>query len=256
MTDLLTPPATAIVQRPGYAPLTNMTLAIQTLYECMEEPADSTTRLGILYGNSGVGKTVASAFAAARTGAAYVAAKSLWTQLPLLRALAEELGIMRPARTAAELLDQIIEELNRAPRPLIVDEMDRLVMKKTVEIIRDIHDATPIPIMMIGEENLPAKLKEWDRFDNRVLVATPAQPASTEDVLLLRDHYGLGGVIADDLAIHIAERCHGVIRRIVSNLKKAGRTAATEGADRIDRAWWGNRPIRTGDVPARRSMGQ
>lgn len=256
MTDLLTPPATATVQRPGYAPLTNMTLAIQTLYECMEEPADSSTRLGIFYGDSGVGKTVASAFAAARTGAVYVAAKSLWTQLPLLRALAEEVGIMRPARTAADLLDQIVDELNRAPRPLIVDEMDQLVKKQTVEIIRDIHDATPIAIMMIGEENLPAKLKEWDRFDNRVLVATPAQRASAEDVLLLRDHYGLNGVVEDDLAIHIAERCHGVIRRIVSNLKKAGRAAATEGADRIDRAWWGNRPIRTGDVPVRRSMGE
>lgn len=255
MTDLLTPPATAPVQRPGYAPLTNMSLAVETLYDCIEEGADSSTRLGILYGNSGYGKTVAAAFAAARSGASYILAKSLWTQRPLLFALAEELGIMRPRRTAAELLDQIIDELNRAPRPLIIDEMDHLVKKQCVEIIRDIHDGTGIPIMMIGEENLPAKLKEWDRFDNRVLVATPAQPATTDDGLLLRDHYGLAGIVADDLAIYFTERCRGVTRRIVNNLKKAGKAAATEGVDHIDRAWWGNRPVSTGDVPTRRSMG-
>lgn len=246
--------ANPITPRPGYAPLTNMSLAVQTIVDCAEA-GEHSPRLGLFYGFSGYGKTVAAAFAAARTGAAYILAKSLWNQRPLLEALAEELGITRPERTAARVLQQIIDELNRAPRPLIIDEMDHLVKKQMVEIIRDIHDATNIAIMMIGEEGLPAKLKEWERFDNRILVATPAQPASIDDTLLLRDHYGLGGVVADDLALYFAERCRGVTRRIVNNLKKAGRVAATEGADQIDRAWWGNRPIMNGEIPTRRSMG-
>lgn len=256
MIDLLTRPALApAAPRRGYAPLPNMALALQTIVECTEAEEDQ-PRLGLLYGNSGFGKTVAAAFAAAQTGSIYIEAKSLWTVRALLEAIAEELGITKPERTAPRLLRQIIDELNRAPRPLIIDEMDHLVKKQMVEIIRDIHDATSIAILMIGEEALPSKLKEWERFDNRILVATPAQPASAEDALLLRDHYGLKGIIADDLAIYFAERCKGVTRRIVNNLRAAARTAATEGVDSIDRSWWGPRLVTNGDIPTRRSLGQ
>ncbi len=256
MIDLLTRPVpTPVAPRRGYAPLPNMALALQTIVECTEAEEDQ-PRMGLFYGNSGFGKTVAAAFAAAQTGAIYIEAKSLWSVRPLLEAIAEELGITKLERTAPRLLRQIIDELNRAPRPFIIDEMDHLVKRQMVEIIRDIHDATAIAILMIGEEALPSKLKEWERFDNRILVSTPAQPASAEDALLLRDHYGLNGIIADDLAIYFAERCKGVTRRIVNNLRAAARTAATEGVDTIDRAWWGPRLVTNGDIPTRRSLGQ
>lgn len=238
----------------GYAPLANMTLALRTLTDCIEA-GDHRPRLGLFYGYSGYGKTVGAAFTAAQTGAAYIEAMSIWTQRSLLEAIAEELGIVRFERTASRLLRQIIDELNRHPRPLIIDEMDYLVKKMSVEIIRDIHDATSIAILMIGEEALPAKLKEWERFDNRILVATAAEPSSADDALLLRNHYGLTGVISDDLAVYFAERCKGVTRRIVTNLTEAARLAATAGADTIDRRWWANRPVRNGDIPTRRSMG-
>lgn len=254
MTDLLTRPAPPAAQRKGYAPLTNMALAMQTLVDCSEVDEDS-PRMGLFFGFSGYGKTVAAAFAAARSGAIYVEAKSIWTQRTFLEALAEELGITRFERTAPRLLKQIIDELNRGPRPIIIDETDHLVKKQMVEIIRDIHDSTSVAILMIGEEALPAKLKEWERFDNRILVATAAQPASDDDALMLRDHFGFGDLIADDLAIYFGQRCRGVTRRIVNNLRAAGRLAATEGVDHMDRAWWGARPVSTGDIPTRRSMG-
>lgn len=243
------PPGTSPV---GHAQLTNMGLALQTLVDCMEAGEDS-PRLGIFYGWSGFGKTVAAAYSAAKTGAGYIEAKSIWTQRSLLEAIAEELGIVKPERTAPRLLRQITEELNRAPRPLIIDEMDYLVKKQSVDIIRDIHDATPIAILMIGEESLPGKLKEWERFDNRILVATPAMPASRDDALKLRDHYCRQVRVADDLVLYFAERCRWVTRRIVVNLQGAQREAAQAGDERIDRDWWGARPIRTGDIPTRRA---
>lgn len=239
----------------GHAQLTNMALALQTLVDCVEA-GDNSPRLGLFYGFSGYGKSVGAAFAGARTGAAYIEAKSIWTQRTLLEAIAEELGIARLDRTAPRMLRQIIEELNRSPRPLIIDEMDHLVKKQSVEIIRDIHDATSIAIMMIGEEALPGKLKEWERFDNRILIAQPAQPASEEDALKLRDHYCRRVAVADDLALMFRERCRAVTRRIVVNLQAAEREAAIDGEQRIDVRWWGNRPVRTGDIPTRRAMGR
>ena len=124
--------------------------------------------------------------------------------------------------------------------------------KHHVEIIRDLHDATRIPIVMIGEEALPAKLKAWERFDNRILVATPAQPSSLEDGRKLRDHYCRKVTIDDDLADFFTKACKGVTRRIVVNLQMAQRVALERGQAEIGRDWWGAEPVLTGDVPVRR----
>lgn len=162
--------------RAGHAQLTNMSLALRTLLDC-REAGNNAPRMGVFYGFSGYGKTVAAAFAAARTGAIYIHAQSIWTQRTFLETLAEEMGISRPEKTGPRILRQIIDQLNQSPCDIIIDEMDYLVQKRMVEIIRDIHDNTQVGVLMIGEEALPSKLKEWERFDNRILVATAAQPA-------------------------------------------------------------------------------
>lgn len=244
MTDLIAPAK-------GHAALTNMQLALETLMAC-DEAGEFSPRLGLFYGFSGYGKTTAAAFSAARTGAIYIEAKSIWTQRSLLEAIAREAGIAKMERSGPRILDQIIDALTADPRPLIIDEMDHLVKKHSVEIIRDLHDAIRSGIMMIGEESLPAKLKAWERFDNRILVATAAEPASAHDARLLRNHYCDEVEVADDLVDYIAERCHGVTRRIVVNLVKVQREALSNGCARADRNWWGSRPLQTGDIPIRR----
>lgn len=234
------------------AQLTNMALCLRTLIDCRESENPS-ARMGIFHGFSGYGKTVAAAFCASRTGAIYIQAQELWTRKTLLEVLAEELGIARPARTAASLLRQIIDTLKSRPLDLIVDEMDYLANKGLVNTLRDIHDGAPVAILMIGEEALPAKLKAWERFDNRIVTTAMALPATPEDALKLRDHYCNRIRIADDLAEHFRVRCRGVTRRIVNNLQMAQKVAAENGAVSIDLAWWGDRPVRTGDVITRKA---
>jgi len=229
-----------------------MRLGMTTMLDC-QDAGDGSPRLALLYGPSGYGKSVAAAHIAAHFRAAYVEAKSIWTQRTLLEAIAHELGIAKLERTGPRLLAQIIDHLLYDPVPIIVDEMDHLVKKQSVEIIRDIHDAARVPILMIGEEALPAKLKAWDRFDNRILVATPAQPSSIEDALLLRDHYCTRAHVADDLVEAITAVTKGVTRRIVVNLQKAQTAAIAEGAARIDLARWGDRSFATGALPTRRA---
>ncbi len=236
---------------PGPAQLTNMNLALRTYYDCAQAAA-GLPRIGVMYGPSGYGKTVAMGFTAQRSDAAYLEAKSIWTQRSLLEAIAEEIGIRSLERSGPRILEQIIDQLNREPRGLIIDEMDHLVRKQHVEIIRDIHDATRIPILLVGEEALPSKLKAWERFHNRILVATAAQPATDDDARKLRDHYCPRVAMADDLVERIVRACRHVTRRIVVCLKEAERIAAEEGVDSIDLAWWGTRPFATGEVPVRR----
>jgi DNA transposition AAA+ family ATPase len=235
----------------GFAQLTNMALGLQTYLDCAEA-RPGLPRIGVLYGPSGYGKSVAMAFTAQRTDAAYLEAKSVWTQRSLLVNLARELGIAHPERTAPLILEQIVEQLLREPRGLIFDEFDYLVKRDYVEIIRDIHESTGVPILLVGEESLPQKLKRWERFHNRILVQTPAQPATVDDARQLRTLYSPRVEIADDLVGAIVRECRGVTRRIVTNLTKAERLAIEDGRSEADLKWWGERPFDTGDVPVRR----
>ncbi len=245
---------TTIVDRGVREPaqLTNMRLGISTMLE-LQEAEKGSPRLGLFYGPSGFGKSVAAATIAARLDAAYVVAKSIWTQRSLLEAIAAEIGIVAMARTGPRLLDQIVDRLLTDPQPLIIDEMDHLVQKRSVEIIRDIHDGADVPVLMIGEEALPAKLKPWERFDNRILVATPAQPATLADAKLLRDHYSPRVAISDDLVTAIVRATGGVTRRVVTNLQKAQAAAISQGLSSIDLAGWGERRFATGDVAIRKA---
>ncbi|KKC27459.1 hypothetical protein WP12_03345 [Sphingomonas sp. SRS2] len=207
-------------------------------------------RMAVYFGRSGVGKTVGAAYVTARTGAAYVLARSVWTQRAFLEATAREVGLVSLERTATRLMDQIIEQLQVQPRPLLIDEMDHLARKNVTEVIRDIYDATDIPVMMIGEEKLPAKLKEWDRFDNRLIAINQAMPATIEDGRMLRDCYCKRVSVADDLVDYFTHRCQGITRRIIVNLQRANTAAIDElGVTTIDKKAWGNRTVMTGDLP-------
>lgn len=234
------------------AQLTNMRLGLSTMLDC-QDAEEGSPRMGLFYGPSGYGKSVAAATVAARLNAAYVVAKSIWTQRSLLEAIAVEIGITSPARTAPRLLDQVVDQLLEEPQPLIVDEMDHLVTKKSVEIIRDIHDNARIPVLMIGEEALPAKLKAWERFDNRILVATPAQPADLRDARLLRAYYCQKVDVADDLLDAIMAATGGITRRLVTNLQMVQKHAIAAGRDRIALADWDGRKFRTGAVLTRKA---
>lgn len=253
MNDISGQPRFDLGDRPaaGFAQLTNMRLGLQTFLDC-ETAGTGCPRIGLLYGPSGFGKSVAMAFTAQRTNSAYLEAKSIWTQRSLLEEIAKELGVTMLARSAPGILNQVIDQLNLEPRGLIIDEMDYLVGKQHVEILRDIHDATRVPILLVGEEALPQKLKAWERFHNRILVATAAQPATDDDARKLRDHYCPRVAIADDLVREIVRVCRGVTRRIVVNLRMVERLAVTDAVEAVDLEWWGDRQFQTGDVSVRK----
>jgi SpoVK/Ycf46/Vps4 family AAA+-type ATPase len=235
-----------------WARTSNMALAANTMAAAINA-AEGVPRMVLFYGPSGWGKTVVCSHVAAVTDAAYLKASSVWTGKTFLEKLAQEVGVIHLKKTASGIMDQIIEAVSKRPCPIIIDEMDHLVKKQSVELIRDIYDATDMPIMMVGEEALPAKLKEWERFDNRILEATPAEPASIADGRLLRDLYGRKVKLADDLVDHFTNQCDGVTRRIVSNLQRAQQVAIDElGVVELDLSLWGNRHVMNGDLPGRR----
>lgn len=235
-----------------WARTSNMALAASTMSAAINA-AEGVPRMVLFYGPSGYGKTIACSHVAAVTDAAYVQARSVWTGKTFLEQLAREVGVTHLKRTASDIMNQVVDALAQRPCPIIIDEMDHLVKKQSVELIRDIYEATGMPIMMVGEEALPAKLKEWERFDNRILRATPAEPSTLDDGRLLRDLYVRKVKMADDLVDHFTGECRGVTRRIVANLQEAQRIAIDDlGTLEIDLKAWGSRLVMNGSLPGPR----
>ena len=107
-----------------------------------------------------------------------------WSQTAFLQALCFEVCEQRP-RAANACKIKIISELDANPRTIYVDEADRLHIGR-LEDLRDINEVTGSPVVLIGEEGLPARVAARRRIDDRI----PSEfrirfaPASNADISL------------------------------------------------------------------------
>ncbi len=236
------------------APLVNVSLCSGALDRVMERAAHLPGMV-VFYGPSGYGKSTAAAYTANRTRAYYVECRSTWTRRATLAAILHEMGIAAPGGGRIyEMTDAICEQLAKSGRPLIVDEMDHLVEKSAVELIRDLYEGSGAAILLIGEEMLPRKLERWERFHGRILEFVPAQPANMDDARHLARLYCGGLVIEDDLLSKIHSLARGSARRICVNLERVRSEAASNGLNQIGLTQWGRRDLWTGEAPTRRGL--
>lgn len=234
----------------GIAKTANLALCDVALERALSRTA-SLPGMVCLYGPAGFGKSIAAVQVANRRRAYYVQAKSVWTKKHTLKAILHEMSI-KPAATIPEMLDQAAEELAASRRPLIIDEMDHLVDKNAVELVRDIYESSQAAILLIGEEMLPSKLKRFERFHARILSWVPAQPICLEDARLLVPIYAGDIQVEDDMLKHLVKLSGGSVRRVCVNLELIQDTALTAGWSVVDRTTWGKNELYTGEAPKRR----
>ena len=234
-----------------WAPLRNVLLASKAVDRALSRERNL-PGIVVMYGPSGWGKSMAAAFCANKFEGVYVEARSYMTKKTFVESILKEMGI-RAGRTIAEMMEQAAEQLDLSQRPLIIDEMDHLVDRNMIEIVRDLHEMSRSTILLIGEEHFPRKLKQRsERFHNRVLVWQPAQPMSREDARQLAEFYVPGVEVADDLLEHARRQAGDVTRIYCCNLDAIREHCAKESLRKIDLAGWGKRELFTGDAPARR----
>lgn len=209
--------------------------------------------LGVFYGPSGYGKTYASIFAQNRTRAIRVEVGDYWTRKTLLKAILAETGQVARG-TIADMAEETIRLLGDEPdRPLIIDEADRAVDRGMIELIRDLHDKSTAPIILIGEERLPAKIEPHERVHNRVLDWVGAQPSDIDDARALAASLCAGIAIGDDLLAAMVAKSDGRARRIVVNLVKAAEIARNRGVTALDLGAWGGEGFFSGRAPKPRA---
>lgn len=206
----------------------------------------------VFHGPSGYGKSTAAAHVANQHRAYYVEVKANWTRRFLVKAILKQMGLPDERGAIPDLVETICEQLALSQRPLIIDEMDNVVDRKMVNLIEDIYRGSAAPMLLIGEERLPAKLAKWEKFHGRVLDWVPAQPVQIDDARHLCRLYVKKIEVADCLLTHLVKIAEGSARRIVTNLDRIGQIARVEGVTVMTRAAWGDRPLYTGRAPAPR----
>ena len=205
----------------------------------------------VLYGPAGYAKTTSLLVVANIVRAYYVQMRSAWGRKALLEKILIEMGL-KPEGTIPNMLDAVCTQLAASRRPLMIDEFDHCTRNDgLVELVRDIYEGSQSPIVLAGEEQLPQKLKRWERFHSRVLSWVPAQPVSLSDARALAPIYCVDAEVADDLLDHLVKLSGGSVRRVCVNLAGIQEKASLEGWGKVDLKVWGNTPIYTGEAPRR-----
>lgn len=211
--------------------------------------------LGVFAGFSGYGKSVAALYCQNKTGAAYVEVSDTWTRAKLMRSILSELGVYQPRGTLSDLEDEIIGLLARDPRrPLIIDEADKLIDKRMIELVRGIAKKSNVPVLLIGEELFPKKLEGVDRFRDLVLVMSYAQPCDLDDTRTLARTFYPSLSLADDLLSQAMTEADGRVRRIGNSLHAIAEFCARTGTGTLDLTLYrgGNGKFSRSHLPSRR----
>ncbi|MEM1284922.1 MAG: AAA family ATPase [Pseudomonadota bacterium] len=237
------------------APLKNVA-ALMTLIDRLQNRASGLEAFGVFSGYPGLGKTIAASYARNAARAIYLEVGSTWTKKDLLKKLLTELDEPNHKGTLTDLLDRAITTLAGDPDQVILfDEADRLLDRKLIEIVRDLHDKLQIPVVLIGEERLRTKLgaPDFDRVQSRVLEWVLAQPCDLADAKMLARYLVPKVEISDGLLGDIVAQTKGNARRIATTLYQVEGEAVTTGAATMDQATYQG-TIHTGEAPIRYSQ--
>lgn len=215
------------------APMRNV-MSFMTMMERLRGRNDGMPGMGVFYGPAGFGKSMAAMYCATRSEACLVECESTWTPTALCEAILDELAV-KPQKTVWRMAKQIQQTLSSRNIPLIIDEVDHIVSKKYIELLRDIYQKSQVPVVLIGEEALPWELRKWERLNSRLLARVAAEPVDDVDYNALLAIRCPDFELADELSEEVKQKSHGSARLIVSNLDGIRHEALVMGVSGIVR---------------------
>ena len=198
----------------------------------LREREDGVPGMGLIYGEPGLGKTYAITWWAAQNDAILIRSANLMSARWLLEEMVEELGEI-PYNKFSDIFNQVVAQLIKTPRTIIVDETDYLTIdSRAVETLRDIHDKTNVPIVLVGMSNAKSRIKRFKHLYDRLSEIVQFKPFSKSDI---------AGIVKELSEIEMTECaikciCTNVnrFRQIVKIINKAECYAKANGLNSID----------------------
>ena len=124
-------------------------------------------KMGLVYGEPGLGKSQTALWLACKYDGIYLRASNLMTGRWLLEEMVKELDEI-PRFLTSDNFNIVVKKLKQNPQVIFIDEIDYLVNNyKTIETLRDIHDETGCPIIFIGMGLAHRKLERYKHLFDR-----------------------------------------------------------------------------------------
>lgn len=217
--------------------------------------APNTPGMGLIYGDTGLGKTTAATWYMNQCNAVLVRALAVWSPQAMLEAILRELNVEPRQWSCAKMAMAIVERLAETNRPLFIDEADYLLdRQRMTETLRDLHDLASVPVILIGMKGIEHKIGIRRRqLSGRLMRWVEFLPADMGDTKLLAD--GLCEVgISEDLLALLHQKTGGLVRHIVVGLAQIESHARRTGLATVSaKDWPSDRPFFVGgpDEPSR-----
>ncbi len=146
------------------------------LIENLQNKPKNIPKMGLVYGEPGLGKSQTALWLACKYDGIYIRASNLMTSRWLVEEIVREMDEL-PRYLTSDNFNVVISKLSQKPKIIFVDEIDYLMNNyKSVETLRDIHDQTDCPIVFVGMGLAHRKLERYkhlyDRFSEIVKFET------------------------------------------------------------------------------------
>ena len=124
-------------------------------------------KMGLVYGEPGLGKSQTALWLACKYDGIYLRASNLMTGRWLLEEMVKELDEI-PRFLTSDNFNIVVKKLKQNLQIIFIDEIDYLMNNyKTIETLRDIHDETGCPIIFIGMGLAHRKLERYKHLYDR-----------------------------------------------------------------------------------------
>ena len=196
------------------------------------DKSNEVPKMGLIYGDPGLGKTQTAVWWATNNDAVYVRAQNKMTCRWLLEKIVYELG-ESPSRKMADLIEQCITHLRLKPQVIIIDEVDYLINRhRIVETLRDLHDLTGVPIVLIGMQEAKTKLGKYRHLYDRISEIIEFKPFSKDDMDVIVEE--LSEIKITDEAKEIFFEKTNRFRQVIKWISLLENLAKTNGLNKID----------------------
>ena len=198
----------------------------------LKNKLDNISKIGLIYGEAGLGKTRTALYLSIQHDAIYIRAANSMTPKWLLEEIAKELGEI-PRFFMADIFRQCVNSLKSKPQMIIVDEIDYLLNNfRAIESLRDLHDETNAPIILVGMNLARHKLKKHNHLLDRISEIYHFEEFDFSDVKQIINE--LSEVEITDSAIKTVHQEAKRFRQLVQIIDNLEKVAAANGLVQIN----------------------
>lgn len=188
-------------------------------------------KFALVFGDHGLGKSQTIQWWADKNDSVYIRATKGMTSRWLLSEIAEELG-EEPYWNSQEIFTQIENAMRVNPKIIIVDEIDYLTEKSSIETLRDLHDITMCPIVLVGMGLVDKKLSRYPHLCDRIYKSLKFEEYDFKDIKEIVEE--LTNIEFTDDAIEYISTRANQFRQIVKLINKVEKLSKTNNIKQFD----------------------